>query len=297
MIGGEQDQRLIQLSAFLQIIQHSADLIIDKGNARIVICLQDPDQIVIQTVIAIFVSVLDPVHIGLQSLRMIRNIGQRHQSRAVQLMPWIRRRKWRMRMNKAAEQIPGRVPGLFLPDKVDGPIGNPGRRMQPLRQLGRLRNIVHFAPDPVRLADIIVMLIPKHFEIRLIPILAGNILFLPFTAHKAAKRIRIRCKMTFPDPMRVVARFRKTFHEGGSIIHRHTGVFIASRMQGILAVNHGTARGHADRAGRVSVCKRDAFPENTIQIRSLNDRIIQCVNGIKSLLVHKKMEYVWSRHP
>ncbi len=197
-----------------------------------------------------------------------------------------------MRVDKAGKQIPG-PPAFFLCAQVgDGAVCDPGAGVQPFGQLGDLRNVIHFAPAAVGLQHIIVVFFPQHLVIRRIR-RAFPCHFLLFLAgKKAPQRVRIGMEVAFANAVRAVARAHERVHKGGPAILGHGRVFIATGVQGILPVNHGTARRDAHRASRIRAGKGHALPRQAIQMGRFDDGIAQRADGIEALLVHKNVQNV-----
>jgi len=62
VVGGEEDQRIVQLPIAFEFVENPPDLAVDEGDGCVVIGFDVAHQLVVDSLIAVFVAVLDPVH-------------------------------------------------------------------------------------------------------------------------------------------------------------------------------------------------------------------------------------------
>ena len=72
MVGGENDQGVVKFAVRLQLRENAADLEIDEGDRRIVIGFDVAQQLAVDPLIAVLVTILNPVDPAEQRLRIRR---------------------------------------------------------------------------------------------------------------------------------------------------------------------------------------------------------------------------------
>ena len=72
VVGGENDQGVVKFAVRLQLRENAADLEIDEGDRRIVIGFDVAQQLAVDPLIAVLVTILNPVDPAEQRLRIRR---------------------------------------------------------------------------------------------------------------------------------------------------------------------------------------------------------------------------------
>ncbi len=160
MIGAEDDQGVVRFRT--EGVEYAADVEIDEGNAGVIRGAHGAQEEPVRSGVLVFVAVLDPVPECKQLFGVLRHKGMRHVGAAVELVPGERTFKGRMRFDEAAPKKE-RLFRIAAFQEIYRSVGHPVGFMKVRGQLGRLRNVIIFAPDAMGFEDVTISVLVQEF--------------------------------------------------------------------------------------------------------------------------------------
>jgi hypothetical protein len=261
---------------------------INKRNTSVIIRFNTSQEIVVNSGIPVFITILYLVYKHKEIFTILGNQRQGHLNSPVQFMPGRRRGKRRMGMDKTGKKIPRFVSLTVFPDKAGRMFSDPMGGVHFCGNPCRLGNVVHFAADSVSLVGVTESFFTEFLIIGfLIQGKKGHFLH-PFPAVESTQAGAVRRKMAFTNTVTEIAGIGEELHKAWAV----RGHFVIGKTAGfgwVLSEYHRTPGRDANRRGAIGVGKTDPPLYQTIDIGSFDYPVTQRSDSIKPELIAKNV--------